>query len=558
MKKFCGALLIGFVVLGLKAQEVVLPSDFRQQNLTEYNSSLINPAYSLDRNNPSSVALWARWQWQTYDADPTSLFLNYTTRLNEVSAAGAGFFQHNTGIFLNTGAALNYAYNIELSEKVFLGVGLNLFAFQQKLADERFFVSNPIQTSIPNDFIVQMAPGINLSVDRFNLGLVSENLFDYNFSTNERNSSPDERMFLALASYDFPISILSTDDSSILRPSIYYKTIPGLDNQVGLTSLLTTNKYWAQAGYNSFYGFSGGAGGRFFKRLSIGALIEVGTSSDLKGQDPSFELVTSYKLGALETPEEKLEEQLIAEEEKIKEESLIAKPEVEEGLVSQELTKEEEMALKREAKKQERLALIESKRINDSIVEASRQTDLTVKESKRNLRIKRDSIANAKAGQALAASRALQQQRRQDSIALVMRNEAEAVALVQKQRQDSIAQSEALLAEAEKQKAEFVTRNEIVKPKAGEKYEEVTKEGSLSPGYYLIANVFGTKKYFDAFMVDMKKKGIDAKSFYRDLNKYNYVYLAKYNSIKEAREARDSNLGGKYKEKIWIFRVTGE
>ena len=556
MKKFCGALLIGFVVLGLKAQEVVLPGDFRQQNLTEYNSSLINPAYSLGRNNPSSVALWARWQWQTYDADPTSLFLNYTTKLNEVSAAGVGFFQHNTGIFLNTGAALNYAYNIELSEKVFLGVGLNLFAFQQKLADERFFVPNPIQTSIPNDFIVQMAPGINLSIDRFNLGLVSENLFDYNFSTNERNSSPDERMFLALASFDFPISILSTDDSSILRPSIYYKTIPGLDNQVGLTSLLTTNKYWAQAGYNSFYGFSGGAGGRFFKRLSIGALIEIGTSSDLKGQDPSFELVTSYKLGTLETPEEKLKEQLIAEEEKLKEESIIAKPE--EVVVSQELTKEEEMAIKREAKKQERLALIESNRINDSIVEASRLADLAVKDSKRDIRKKRDSIANAKAEQALAASMALQQQRIQDSIATVIRKEAEAVALVQKKKLDSIAQSEALLAEAEKQKVEFAARNEVVKPKAGEKYEEVTKEGSLSPGYYLIANVFGTKKYLDAFLVDMKKKGIDAKSFYRDLNNYNYVYLAKYNSIKEAREARDSNLGGKYKEKIWIFRVTGE
>jgi hypothetical protein len=441
---------------------------------------------------------------------------------------------------------------------VFLGVGLNLFTFQQKLADERFFVPNPIQTSITNDFIVQMAPGVNLSVDRFNIGLVSENLFDYNFSKNERNSSPDERMFLALASYDFPVSILSTDNSSILRPSIYYKTIPGLDNQVGLTSLLTTNKYWAQAGYNSFYGFSGGLGGRFFKRLSIGALIEVGTSADIKGQDPSFEFVTSYKLGTIETPEEKLEEQLIAEEEKRKEESLIVKPDLEEGVVSQELTKEEEMAIKREAKKQERLALIESNRINDSIVEASIQTDLAVKESKRDIRRKRDSIANAKVEQALAASRALQQQRKLDSIAIVIKKEEEAVALVQKQRQDSIAQSEVLLAEAEKQKAEFAARNEVVKPKAGEKYEEVTKEGSLSPGYYLIANVFGTKKYLDAFLVDMKKKGIDAKSFYRELNKYNYVYLAKYNSIKEAREARDSNLGGKYKEKIWIFRVTGE
>lgn len=343
MKKFCGTLLIGFVVLGLKAQEVVLPTDFRQQNLTEYNGSIVNPAYSLDRNNPSSIAFWSRWQWQTYDGDPTSLFLNYSARLNDVSAAGIGFFQHNTGIFLNTGANLNYAYNIALGEDIFLGVGLNVFAFQQKLADDRFFVPNPIQTSAENDFILQMAPGINLSIDRFNIGLTSENLFDYNFTTNERNTSPDDRMFQALVSYDFPVSVLSSDDSSVFRPMLYYKTIPGLDNQIGLITLLTTNKYWAQAGYNSFYGFSGGIGGRFFKRLSFGALVEVGTSSDLKGQDPTFELVTSYKLGKQQTPAEELEEQLIAEE-KNKEESLGQQEEVE--VASTELTKAEKLALK--------------------------------------------------------------------------------------------------------------------------------------------------------------------------------------------------------------------
>ncbi|APQ19145.1 PorP/SprF family type IX secretion system membrane protein [Maribacter hydrothermalis] len=553
MKKFCGALLIGFVVLGIKAQEVVLPVDFRQQNLTEYNSSLINPSYSLNRNNPSSVALWARWQWQIYDADPTSLFFNYTTRLNEVSSAGVGFFQHNTGVFLNTGAAVNYAYNIELSENVFFGVGLNLFAYQQKLADERFFIPNPIQTSIPNDFIIQMAPGINLSVDRFNLGLVSENLFDYNFSTNERNTSPDDRMFLALASYDFPVSVLSTDESSILRPSIYYKTIPGLDNQVGLTTLLTTNKYWAQAGYNSFYGISGGIGGRFFKRLSIGALVEVGTSSNVKGMDPSFELVTSYKIGKLETPEEKLEEQLIAAEENKKEEELLEKESL-----AEELSKAEKLALEREIKKQERLAQLDAKRVKDSLDIAAKQADVAIKESKRDIKRKRDSIENANAEKALAATKALEQQRKQDSIALVISKEAEAVALLQQQRKDSIAESEAALAEAERKQAELALKNEVVKPKAGERYEEVAKEGALSPGYYLIANVFGTKKYFDAFMIDMKKKGIDAKSFYRELNKYNYVYLAKFTSIKEAREARDSGLNGKYNEKIWIFRVTGE
>ncbi|WP_424000361.1 PorP/SprF family type IX secretion system membrane protein [Maribacter sp. IgM3_T14_3] len=545
MKKFCGALLIGFVVLGLKAQEVVLPTDFRQQNLTEYNGSLVNPAYSLNRNNPSSVALWARWQWQSYDGDPTSLFLNYTTRINDVSAAGVGFFQHNTGVFLNTGAALNYAHTIELSEGVILGVGLNVFAFQQKLADDRFFIPNPLQTTAENDFILQMAPGVNLSIDRFNIGLVSENLFDYNFTSNERNSSPDDRLFQALVSYDIPVSVLSADDSSVLRPMLYFKTIPGLDNQVGLTTLLSTNKYWAQAGYNSFYGFSGGVGGRFFKRFSFGALVEIGTSSDLKGQDPSFELVTSYKLGTLQTPEEKLKEQLLAEEQKNREELLESQEEQE--VVSTELTAAEKLALKNETKKQKRLALVETKRVKDSLSNASRRSDLAVKESKRDIKRRRDSIETARAEQALATAKALKQQKQQDSVATVMRKEAEAVALVQQQRQDSIAQSEAM-----------AMKNEVVSVKAGEKYEEVAKEGSLEPGYYLIANVFGTKKYLDAFLADMKKRGIDAKSFFREKNKYNYVYLAKYNFIKDARQARDSKLGGKYNDKIWIFRVTGE
>ena len=541
MIKFCGALLIGFVVIGLRAQEVALPGDFRQQNLSEYNGSLLNPAYSLNRNNPSSVALWTRWQWQTFDGDPTSLFFNYTAKLNEVSAAGVGFFQHNTGIFLNTGAALNYAYNIALGEKVFLGVGMNLFAFQQKLADERFFIPNPIQTSISNDFILQMAPGINLNIDRFNIGVVSENLFDYNFSTNERNTSPDDRIFQALASYDFPISILRDDANSILRPSVYYKSIPGLDSQLGITSLLTTNKFWVQGGYNSFYGISGGVGGRFFKRFSIGALIEVATSSDLNGQDPTFELVTSYKFGSLETPAETLQEQLIAEEKK-------------EEMVQEELTKAEAVALKRELKKQERSERLENQRITDSIQQAEKATELVEKKSKRDIRRRNDSIANSKAEQALAEANALKLKREQDSLANLVKAEEEALALMQQRQKDSIQVAEKKQAE----QALLAMQNEVVKPKAGEKYEEVAKEGSLAPGYYLIANVFGTKKYFDAFMAETKKKGLNPQSFYRDANKYNYVYLGRYNSIKDAREARDSNLNGKYMEKLWIFRVTGE
>ncbi|MFS4457046.1 PorP/SprF family type IX secretion system membrane protein [Maribacter sp. 2304DJ31-5] len=524
MKNFCGAFLVVFTVFGLRAQDVALPSDFRQHNLTEYNSSILNPAYALDRNKPSSIAFWSRWQWQVYDADPTSLFLNYTARINRSSVAGLGFFQHNTGIFLNTGGTLNYAYAIEFSPKITLGVGLNLFGYQQKLADDRFFRPNPIQTTPPNDFIVHLAPGINLKIDQFSIGFTSENLFDYNFNTNERNSSASDRIIFGLASYDIPL-IMGPDDHSVFRPALYFKSIPGLDTQIGFTGLLSTSRFWAQAGYNSFYGISGGVGGRFFKRFSLGALVEFGTGPDLDGQDPSFELVTSYKFGNLDKNPYDREEELIAEE--IKKEEKLKK--------AQE--KSEKLTAKREARQKERLAKEHTKRLKDSIEQADKAKDIALKISKRDIKRRTDSINKAQREKALTA-KMLEQRRIRDSIATV-----------------------ALKKEAAKEKTEqerLARKKEVVKVQAGEKYEEVIKEGTLEPGYYLIANVFGTKRYFEAFMADLKKKGLNPKSFYRERNRYNYVYLRRYDSISAARKARDSKFNRTYFGKTWIFRVVGE
>lgn len=541
MKKFCGALLIGFVVFGLRGQTTPLPNDFRQQNITEYNSSLLNPAYAIDRNNPPSAALWARWQWQTYDADPTSIFFNYTHKLNDASAVGGAFFQNNTGIFINTGGALNYAYAIDFSPRVRLGVGLNFFVFQQKLADDRFFQPNPIQTAPENDMVLQMAPGLNLRVDKFNIGFVSENMFDYNLGTKERNTGPSDRMFFGMASYEIPMKILNSDGNSYLRPGVYFKSIPGFDTQFGFNSILSNEKFWAQAGYNSFYGISGGAGGRFLKRLSIGALVEFGTSPELEGADPTFELVTSYRFGSSAEPQGP-EEQLIAEQEE------------KEKALEEELKKADAITTKRELKAQKRLDKERTKQYRDSLSQVAKNTDVAVKVSKRDLKRKADSINRAKEALAFQEMIALKKQQRQDSINAVAKAQEEAIALNLKREQDSIAAVADAKAEAER----LVLKNEVVKPKAGERYEEVTKEGNLAPGYYLIANVFGTKRYFDAFMADMKKRGINAGSFYREVNKYNYVYLGRYMSINDARKARESKLDGKYLEKTWIFRVTGE
>ncbi len=559
MIKFCGALLIGFVVFGLHGQTTTLPNDFRQQNITEYNSSLLNPAYALDRNNPPSAALWARWQWQTYDADPTSVFFNYTHKLNDGSAVGGAFFQNNTGIFINTGGAINYAYLIDFSPKVQLGVGLNLFVFQQKLADDRFFQPNPIQPTPENDMVLQLAPGLNLRVDKFNLGFVSENMFDYNFGTNQRNTSPQDRMFFGMASYDIAMGFMNTDGNSYLRPAVYFKSIPGFDTQFGFNSILSNEKFWAQAGYNSFYGISGGIGGRFFKHFSIGALVEFGTSPELEGTDPTFELVTSYRFGSPTAEPAQPEEELIAEQQE-KEKALLAEEEQkrlaeqqkEESLEEAVTTSDQLTA--QELKAQKRLEKDRAKQYKDSVRQSRKNSDIAEKVSKRELRRRADSITRANEALAYQEMIALKKQQRQDSIDAVAKAREEAVALQLQQQQDSIA----AVAEAEAEAERLALKDEVVTPRAGERYEEVTQEGNLAPGYYLIANVFGTKRYFDAFMADMKKRGINAGSFYREANKYNYVYLGRYTSISDARKARESKLDGKYLEKTWIFRVTGE
>ncbi len=489
--------------LAVRGQEGRLPADLRQHNLTTYNASLFNPAFSLGRNTPESFALWVRWQWQSIDADPSTLFLNYTRKLNSHSAAGAAFFQHNTGIFFNTGAALNYAYRFEFNPRVKLSVGANLFGFTQKLADDRFQVDPNLPLPLPtvtDDFILQMAPGISLEVERLTFSLASENLLDYNFTAKEGNTAKEDKIFMSLLSYDFPLT-LGSATNAFLRPSMYLRTIPGQSNQVGFYTLLNTDSYWAQLGYNNFYGYALGGGVTFFKRLSVGALAEFGTDASIV-KETSFELMAAYFLG---TPDERHK------------------------LVGYNMEGDEPSPLD------------------------------AIEEKKEQEKAEEEALQQALEEEARGEAERMVQARKTDSLS---RAKAEAQAIIEKQQRktDSVAQAKAIAIRAAK-KAEEVdkrAKEAAVRPEAKEKYEEVQTEDGLDAGFYLIANVFGTQKYFDKFMADLRKQGIQPKSFLRSKNGFNYVYLQRYTSIQKARNARDNNFDGKYAGKTWIFRVISE
>ncbi|NNE77113.1 MAG: PorP/SprF family type IX secretion system membrane protein, partial [Pricia sp.] len=524
-------------------QEPRLPADLRQHNLTTYNANLFNPVFSLNRNNPESVAFWSRWQWQAIDGDPTTLFLNYSRKLDDRSAAGVAFFQQNTGVFFDTGGVLNYAYQIDFST-VKLAFGLNLFAFKQTLADDRFQIDPNVPIPTPDaadDFILQMAPGVSVSIERLMLSVASENLIDYNFSAKESNTDKEDKIFMSLLSYDFPIAIGELP-SSFLRPSMYLRTIPGQQNQVGFYTLLNTNKYWGQLGYNNFYGYGVGLGGTFFEHLSLGALLEIGNGSSIR-KETSIELIAAYFLGK---PDERHK---IAGFEADDEENPLLELDQEkeqEELVQSELEKAEEIAADEKAEKraEEKKLKEEAKQlkkrekaVQDSIAKSEKEVAKAAREMQKQAEReeKRQKDADIKIEEeAIAETERQEQARKIDSVSRAKQQEAlaEAKELKQQRMQDSLKQQQIEVAEKAKEAelAKIAQQEEEEKPQEGEKYEEVNTEDGLEPGYYLIANVFGTKKYFDAFMQDLRNKGMQPKSFLRGKNNFNYAYLERYNT----------------------------
>ncbi|CAM4388354.1 PorP/SprF family type IX secretion system membrane protein [Zobellia roscoffensis] len=594
MRKTIFTLFLLLFVLVLRSQESRLPADLRQHNLTTYNASLFNPAFSVDRNNANSLAYWVRWQWQAIDANPTTQFLNYTRKLNNKSAVGIAFFQQNTGIYFDTGGVVNYAYSFDLNESVKLSVGANVFGFKQSLADDRFTV-NPdfplLQSTPTDDFILQMAPGVSLSVERLTLGFASENLFDYNFTESEVNTEKEDKVYMGLVSYDFPVT-LGAAVNAFVRPSMYLRTIPGEANQIGFNALLNTNKYWGQLGYNNFYGYGVGVGGTFFNHVSIGALIEFGADSSVS-RESSFELMAAYFFGKPEerhkivgyiSPEEneldQIESQAVAEAK--------AEEEKKNEAITEELKKAEELA--QESKSEEKLAKKEEKErrklekmAQDSVAKVQKQEALALRKEEKRLekeaenQIKKEEAlaiaaekeAQKQKGEELAIAEQEEQKRKLDSIQNAKQQEAlelaenterdkrKAEAEAAKIAQEK-ARQEKIEGEKAAQEAKLAQKEEVVTPRKGEKYEEVKTEDGLEPGYYLIANVFGTKKYFDAFMADLKRKGLQPKSFVRSKNKFNYVYLNRFDTMGQARQARDSKFGGKFSGNTWIFRVVGK
>ncbi|MEJ4088045.1 PorP/SprF family type IX secretion system membrane protein [Galbibacter orientalis] len=294
-------LLLASYVLFSQVENTSAIVDWRQHNLTKYNKFLVNPTYSFVRNDTKAVSFWSRIQWTGIENSPQTYLLSYSGKVSENSGAGLGLYQQNLGLLVDSGLILNYAYGVKFTDNITLSVGMNTTLFRRGLNKGAISSTEPDPVVLENqdDFLMLVMPGINLSVNSFDIGIYAENIFDYNFNDSNTITDFSDKIFSGQLGYTktFDDAVGFMEDAK-WRNLVYGKTQPNDDFQFGFNSTIDLPYTgWFQAGYNTTFGISGGIGVKIGDGISIGVVYETGTSKTNNSFGGTYEAIASIELG---------------------------------------------------------------------------------------------------------------------------------------------------------------------------------------------------------------------------------------------------------------------
>ncbi|MGB3151212.1 MAG: PorP/SprF family type IX secretion system membrane protein [Maribacter sp.] len=538
LSKKIGLPLVFIIVLGnlsMLAQETNsdLSSSSTYHNQLFFNRFLINPTFSLVRENKSYLNILHRNQYATFDDNSQNYFLGFSNKINENTAVGIGIYSQWSGVVQEFGFNANYASSITLGEKTKLTFGTNVTYFNQGLDKNRVVVSeeDPEVAEARKESKIAVQPGINLSVGNFDFGLYAEDLLRYNQTTNEFLTNLSANSIKASMQYThafnagrglfenarlMPLAQVGKNDNG----SIYY---------LG-SLLLDLPRYgWLQTTLDEEYGLSAGIGFNLSKKMSLGYLMEKDLSSDNANLGWNHELSLAYTFKADDeksnayadsSQDSKIDRIVRNYEEQIA--HLIGERDKGRKKSKKEMGEATESIDESSIAYQNRLVLDELILRQDSIEEA--RTTAFEQRFETVVRLLTTDIKNN-------IMTSLENYNQDDNTRLVS-NET---------------QSE---------------NYEVFEDPRNKQFEELPIKMlgeadmiGVKSGYYVIANVYKNKRYLNAFMDTLKKKGLNAKQFYNKENGLHYVYLADYDYKEEAKTAFVSNLNGKYNDEKWIMQV---
>lgn len=511
--------------LALKAQETSNQYSIKTpfHNQLFFNRFLINPTYSLVRENKSYLNVLMRNQYSGYEDNNQNYYLGFSNKLDENTALGLGIYGRWSGIVQEFGFNANYATAVKLGEKSALAFGANVNYLSQGLDKNRIVTNenDPILEDARKENKINIEPGINLTMGSFDFGIFFRDMVSYNQTLDELFTNFNYESMTTMLQYTHKFkSSGGILENGRLMPIVQFGT--NVNKEISYTGsfLLDLPKLgWVQSTYDNTYGFSSGIGFNLNKKLSLGYLMEKNLDAigDNLGWNHELSLAYSFNdeyrglgidVNIASSEDERVdeivrnyEEQLVELRQQMKNESMVSKD--------------------------DNSLAFENRLVLDELI------------------LRQDSIERA---------RDRMFERRFETMVRLLRHEM---------RQEQKLPKEKVRSKyAHTGVAENSSKNNKLKNNRSQLFDDSMIKAQnksdligVESGYYLIANVFKNKTYLKSFMEKLRKEGLNAKQFYNKENGLHYVYLADFKTKDDASIAHVNHLEGAYEKEKWIMEV---
>ena len=510
-----------------------LSSRSAYHNQLFFNRFLINPTFSLVRENKSYLNILHRNQYATFEDNSQNYFLGFSNRLNDHTALGIGIYSQWEGVVQEFGFNANYATAVRLGAKSKLTFGTNVSYYNEGLDKNRVITNenDPKVLEANKESKIAIQPGVTLSVGSFDFGLYAEDLFKFNQTTNEFLTQLNDKSIKASLQYthSFGANMGLFKDARLMPLVQIGRNSDDSMSYLG-SLLLDLPKYgWLQTTLDDTYGLSMGLGFNISKKMSIGYLME----KDIKQEDADLgfnhELSLAYTFkdsndlngGYVDSSQDAKIDRIVRNYE---EQILALKAEKKESKVK----KGQPMLNVSEDKDPDNLAY-QNRLILDELI------------------WRQDSLEQARSNDL---------EKRFETIVRVLRNDLKNN--IKSNIRELSNESHTVLVTNEVQPEQSRSLNDLEHKDYVKLPIKVLNQSDIigvKTGYYVIVNVYKNKRYLNAFMDTLKQQGLNAKQFYNKANGRHYVYLADFDIKKDAETAIVSNMEGEYRDEKWIMQV---
>jgi len=293
-------LTLVFGASSLSAQETA--ADFGSKttyhNQLFFNRFLINPTFSLVREEKSYLNILHRNQYTTFEDNNQNYFIGFSNKLNENTALGLGVYSQWSGVVQEFGVNVNYARSVKLGEKSSLTFGTNVSYFSDGLDKNRVVASeeDPELAEITRQSKISIQPGITLSLGKFDFSVYAQDLFKYNQTTNAFLTNFNDKSIKASVQYTHFLKN-SRGLFANARISPLLQVGKNYDNTVSYVGslILELPQYgWIQSTLDNEYGLSMGFGFNLNKKMSLGYLMEKDVVEDQADLGWNHEVSVAY------------------------------------------------------------------------------------------------------------------------------------------------------------------------------------------------------------------------------------------------------------------------